>query len=115
MVATGGATGGASRTAIDDERGSWRSSARRRMARRRCQRTRSRWPHSTPRRWQRRSRCHQAGDQIPRQIDAFPTIFVLDAKGVIRYKFYGFVDKELDAAVEKLLSEHETQKGKEKE
>ena len=27
-------------------------------------------------------------------------IFVLDAKGVIRYKFQGYVDKELDDAVD---------------
>jgi thiol-disulfide isomerase/thioredoxin/tetratricopeptide (TPR) repeat protein len=41
------------------------------------------------------------------QVDAFPTIFILDAKGVIRYKFQGYIDKELDEAVEKLLREHE--------
>ena len=41
------------------------------------------------------------------QVDSFPTIFVLDGKGVIRYKFQGFVDKELDEAVETLLREHE--------
>ena len=40
------------------------------------------------------------------KIQAFPTIYVLDPKGVIRYKFVG-ADKldELDNAVEKLLAE----------
>jgi thiol-disulfide isomerase/thioredoxin len=38
-------------------------------------------------------------------IQAFPTIFVLDTEGVIRYKFVGAVKKELDEAVDKLLAE----------
>lgn len=38
-------------------------------------------------------------------IQAFPTIYVLDPKGVIRYKFVGAVTDALDAAVEKLLEE----------
>jgi thiol-disulfide isomerase/thioredoxin len=38
-------------------------------------------------------------------IQAFPTIYVLDTEGVIRYKFVGAVDKELDEAVDKLLAE----------
>lgn len=44
-------------------------------------------------------------------IQAFPTIYVLDPKGVIRYKFVG-ADKlnELDNAVEKLLAETKEKK-----
>lgn len=38
-------------------------------------------------------------------IQSFPTIYVLDPKGVIRYKFVGAVTKELDEAVAKLLAE----------
>jgi thiol-disulfide isomerase/thioredoxin len=38
-------------------------------------------------------------------IQAFPTIYVLDGQGVIRYKFIGAVTKELDEAVDKLLAE----------
>jgi thiol-disulfide isomerase/thioredoxin len=44
------------------------------------------------------------------RIQAFPTIFVLDPKGVIRYKFVGAVTKELDQAVEKLLAENKEKK-----
>lgn len=44
-------------------------------------------------------------------IQAFPTIYVLDPKGVIRYKFVGADKvKELDEAVEKLLSEAKDKK-----
>ena len=43
-------------------------------------------------------------------IEAFPTIFVLDTKGVIRYKFKGAVKDELDNAVEKLLAETKDKK-----
>jgi len=39
-------------------------------------------------------------------IQAFPTIYILDAEGVIRYKFVGVPpNKELDGAVDKLLAE----------
>jgi thiol-disulfide isomerase/thioredoxin len=38
-------------------------------------------------------------------IQAYPTIFVLDTQGVIRYKFIGVVTDKLDEAVEKLLAE----------
>jgi thiol-disulfide isomerase/thioredoxin len=38
-------------------------------------------------------------------IQAFPTIYVLDTEGVLRYKFVGVVNKELDEAVDKLLAE----------
>lgn len=38
-------------------------------------------------------------------IQAFPTIYVLDTEGVIRYKFVGVVNKELDEAIDKLLAE----------
>jgi thiol-disulfide isomerase/thioredoxin len=38
-------------------------------------------------------------------VQAFPTIYVLDPKGVIRYKFVGVVTNELDDAVDKLLAE----------
>jgi thiol-disulfide isomerase/thioredoxin len=38
-------------------------------------------------------------------IQAFPTIYVLDTEGVIRYKLIGAVNKELDEAVDKLLAE----------
>jgi peroxiredoxin len=38
-------------------------------------------------------------------VDAFPTLFVIDAKGNIRYKFRGPVQFELDQAIDKLLSE----------
>lgn len=43
-------------------------------------------------------------------IQAFPTLYVLDAKGVIRYKFVGAVSKELDKAVDKLLAEAKSEK-----
>jgi thiol-disulfide isomerase/thioredoxin len=40
------------------------------------------------------------------QVNSFPMIYVLDAKGVIRYKFNGYVDRPLDDAVDRLLKEH---------
>lgn len=43
-------------------------------------------------------------------IQAFPTIYVLDAEGVIRYKFVGVVKKELDEAVDKLLTQAKDKK-----
>jgi thiol-disulfide isomerase/thioredoxin len=43
-------------------------------------------------------------------IQAFPTIYVLDTEGVIRYKFIGVVAKELDEAVDKLLAEAKAKK-----
>ncbi len=44
-------------------------------------------------------------------IQAFPTIYVLDAEGVIRYKFVGVPsNKELDGAVDKLLAEAKEKK-----
>jgi hypothetical protein len=41
-------------------------------------------------------------------IKYFPTIYVLDAKGVIRYK--GVRDKDMDDAVDTLLKQLETKK-----
>ena len=38
------------------------------------------------------------------QVDRFPTVYVLDSKGVIRYK--GVRGQELEAAVEELLTEN---------
>jgi len=38
-------------------------------------------------------------------VQGLPTIYVLDTKGVIRYKFVGAVTDELDEAVDKLLAE----------
>ncbi|HEY7326019.1 MAG TPA: TlpA disulfide reductase family protein [Gemmataceae bacterium] len=43
-------------------------------------------------------------------IQAFPTIYVLDTEGVIRHKFVGVVTKELDDAVDKLLAEAKAKK-----
>src|SRR5579871_1789258 len=43
-------------------------------------------------------------------VTGFPTIYVLDTKGVIRYKFVGVVTDALDDAVEKLLAEAKYQK-----
>jgi hypothetical protein len=40
-------------------------------------------------------------------ISGFPTIFVLDAKGAIRYRFDDAVSEELDKAVDALLAELE--------
>jgi thiol-disulfide isomerase/thioredoxin/tetratricopeptide (TPR) repeat protein len=50
-----------------------------------------------------------SGQRIARQwqVDAYPTIYVLDAQGVIRYKFQGYVREPLDAAVDQLVSELE--------
>jgi thiol-disulfide isomerase/thioredoxin len=41
-------------------------------------------------------------------VDKYPTMFVIDAKGIIRYKYEGTVQLELDHAVDKMLSEIET-------
>jgi hypothetical protein len=38
---------------------------------------------------------------------AWPTIYILDAKGVIRYTRIGDNEKEIDAMIEKLLKEME--------
>ncbi|MFO0946227.1 MAG: redoxin domain-containing protein [Planctomycetota bacterium] len=46
------------------------------------------------------------------RIDSYPTVFVLDAKGVIRYRFSGDPGTQLRAAIEELLAEAE---GKTKE
>lgn len=43
------------------------------------------------------------------QIDALPRVYVLDAKGVIRYKHEGVIGNELDDVVNKLLAEQEAQ------
>jgi thiol-disulfide isomerase/thioredoxin len=43
-------------------------------------------------------------------VTGFPTIYVLDTKGVIRYKFVGVVTDALDDAVEKLLAEAKDKK-----
>src|SRR5213080_5151766 len=40
-------------------------------------------------------------------VQGWPTIYVLDAKGVIRYKSVGANEKAIDAAIEKLLKEAE--------
>jgi thiol-disulfide isomerase/thioredoxin len=40
-------------------------------------------------------------------VEAFPTLFLIDAKGIIRHKFIGQVEFELDSAVNKLLGEVE--------
>jgi len=40
-------------------------------------------------------------------VEAWPTIFVLDAKGVIRYTSVGADEKKLDEAIESLLKELE--------
>ncbi|HVS35703.1 MAG TPA: TlpA disulfide reductase family protein, partial [Gemmataceae bacterium] len=52
-----------------------------------------------------------AGDRISDdwQVDAFPTVFILDAKGVIRYHFTGLNGQPLDEAVEKLVKEREAE------
>jgi thiol-disulfide isomerase/thioredoxin len=41
------------------------------------------------------------------QIDSYPNVFVLDHKGVIRYRFRGLTGRELEAAVQRLLKECE--------
>jgi thiol-disulfide isomerase/thioredoxin len=43
-------------------------------------------------------------------VQAFPTIYILDVKGAIRYKFIGARSNELDEAVEKLLAEAKAKK-----
>src|SRR5436305_14105389 len=40
-------------------------------------------------------------------VRGWPTLYVLDAKGVIRYKSVGANEKALDAMIEKLLTEPE--------
>ncbi len=56
-----------------------------------------------------RSWWSQAGKNEPIanqwQVDSFPTIYVLDAKGVIRYRFIGVPGPELDQGIEQLLQE----------
>ena len=39
------------------------------------------------------------------QVQGWPTLYVIDDRGVIRYKFVGGVQEELDRAVETLLKE----------
>jgi hypothetical protein len=39
-------------------------------------------------------------------VDAFPTIYVIDARGVVRYRAHGF-GQQLEAAVEALVREAE--------
>jgi peroxiredoxin/tetratricopeptide (TPR) repeat protein len=55
-----------------------------------------------------------AGGRIatPWQVDSFPTVYVLDHKGVIRYKHEGQPGPELDATVDKLVRECEAERGK---
>jgi len=38
-------------------------------------------------------------------VHGWPTIYILDAKGVIRYKSVGADEKKIDATIEKLLKE----------
>lgn len=46
------------------------------------------------------------------QVDAYPTMFLLDGKGIIRRKWQGRQDEaEIDAAIEQLLAELEGKKG----
>jgi hypothetical protein len=45
-------------------------------------------------------------------VHGWPTIYVLDAKGVIRYKSVGADEKQIDAAIEKLLKEMESSEPK---
>jgi peroxiredoxin len=45
-------------------------------------------------------------------VQAWPTIFVLDAKGVIRYTSLGAEKKKLDEAIETLLKELEPEEEK---
>jgi peroxiredoxin len=49
------------------------------------------------------------------QVQTFPTIYVLDHKGVIRYKFRGLTRKGLDDAVSELLTEAEAAQRKKNE
>lgn len=46
-------------------------------------------------------------------VSGWPTIYVIDAKGVIRYK--NVRGKSMDEAIEKLLAEMKSQSGQEKE
>ena len=39
-------------------------------------------------------------------VDAFPTLYVIDARGVVRYRAHGF-SQQLEAAVEALVREAE--------
>jgi hypothetical protein len=43
-------------------------------------------------------------------VSGWPTIYVLDPKGAIRYMYMDVRDKELDEAVDKLLAEMEKEK-----
>jgi peroxiredoxin len=49
----------------------------------------------------------QSGGSLARiyQIEAFPTIFVIDSRGVIRHRFVGVPGPELDGAIVRLLDE----------
>jgi peroxiredoxin len=58
------------------------------------------WPH-----WKTNGAAEPVNPHFG--VSALPTIFVIDATGVIRYRFQGFVDGELDHAVETLLAEAE--------
>jgi hypothetical protein len=40
-------------------------------------------------------------------VDGWPTLYVIDTKGVIRFRFAGAREQELDRAVETLLKEAE--------
>jgi hypothetical protein len=40
-------------------------------------------------------------------VHGWPSIYILDGKGVIRYKSVGANEKQIDAAIEKLLKEAE--------
>lgn len=45
-------------------------------------------------------------------VEGFPTVVVIDARGIVRNRFVGFVDRDLEEAVEKLLKEMEPKKEK---
>ena len=50
--------------------------------------------------------CDEAGEILQKwNIDAVPNIFVLDTKGVIRYRFVGNPGQQLDEAIRILLAE----------
>jgi thiol-disulfide isomerase/thioredoxin len=44
------------------------------------------------------------------EVEAFPTVYVLDTKGIIRAKIVGVNEKELDEAIEKTLKDAEEKK-----
>src|SRR5262245_12430105 len=50
---------------------------------------------------------HQGPIATAYNVQAWPTIYVLDAKGVIRYTSVGADEKNLDEAIESLLKEPE--------